>query len=193
MSESPWDPATYVDLVRAEVPEYERLQDEVARATEGISARRVLELGTGTAITTRRVLERHPEAQFVGIDSSPEMLVHARGELPGADLRLQDLVDPLPEGPFDLVFSALAVHHLDAHGKADLFGRVAAALAPGGRFVLADVIVPEDPADVVTPLDEGFDLPETLDDLLTWLRDAGLHARVSWLSRDLAVLVAERG
>jgi tRNA (cmo5U34)-methyltransferase len=188
-----WDPEGYGAMVREEVPEYDSLQDEVARATDGLSARRVLELGTGTAITTRRVLERHPEAQFVGIDSSPEMLAHARGELPGADLRLQDLVDPLPEGPFDLVFSALAVHHLDAQGKADLFGRVAAALAPGGRFVLADVIVPEDPADVVTPLDEGFDLPETVDDLLAWLRDARLQGRVSWRSRDLAVLVAERG
>jgi tRNA (cmo5U34)-methyltransferase len=58
--------------------------------------------------------------------------------------------------------------------------------------VLADVIVPADPGDVVTPLDGGFDLPDTVDDLLTWLRDAGLQARVSWQARDLAVLVADR-
>jgi tRNA (cmo5U34)-methyltransferase len=185
-----WDPDAYVALVRAEVPEYERLQDEVGRATDGIAARRVLELGTGTGITTRRVLERHPGAHLTGVDSSAEMLAHA--DLPDADLHLQDLRDPLPDGPFDLVFSALAVHHLDAAGKADLFARVAAALAPGGRFVLADVIVPDDPADVVTPLDEGFDLPETIADLFAWLRDAGLQPRVSWQSRDLAVLVADR-
>jgi tRNA (cmo5U34)-methyltransferase len=116
----------------------------------------------------------------------------AAADLPGADLRMQDLRDPLPEGPFDLVFSSLAVHHLDGAGKADLFGRVAAALAPGGRFVLADVIVPDDPADVVTPLEDGFDLPDTVDDQLRWLRDTGLAARVSWQSRDLAVLVADR-
>jgi tRNA (cmo5U34)-methyltransferase len=190
MAESPWDPDTYVELVHDEVPEYERLQDEVGRATEGIAARRVLELGTGTGITTRRVLAHQPSAQLIGVDSSAEML--AAADLPGADLRVQDLRDPLPAGPFDLVFSSLAVHHLDGHGKADLFGRVAAALAPGGRFVLADVIAPEDPADVVTPLDEGFDLPDTVDDQLGWLRDAGLDARVSWRSRDLAVLVADR-
>jgi tRNA (cmo5U34)-methyltransferase len=186
-----WDPDHYTALVRAEVPEYERLQDEVARATEGIAGERILELGTGTGVTTRRVLERHPGARLTGVDSSAEML--AAADLPGADLRLQDLRDALPKGPYDLVFSALAVHHLDGPGKADLFRRVAGALAPGGRFVLADVIVPGDPADVVTPLDEGFDLPDTVDDLLTWLRDAGLQARVSWQKRDLAVLVAERG
>jgi tRNA (cmo5U34)-methyltransferase len=190
MGQFHWDPDTYVKIVRDEVPDYDRVQDELARATDGVEARRVLELGTGTGVTSRRVLERHPSAELTGVDSSEHMLAVA--DLPGADLRLQDLRDELPEGPFDLVFSALAIHHLDGPGKADLFARVAAVLAPGGRFVMADVIVPEDPADIVTPLDAGFDLPDSVDDLLAWLGDAGLRARVSWQARDLAVLVADR-
>ena len=190
MAQFHWDPDGYLEMVRAEVPDYDRIQDELARATDGVDARRVLELGTGSGVTSRRVLERHPHAQLTGVDSSEHML--AAAGLPDADLRLQDLRDALPEGPFDLVFSALAIHHLDAAGKADLFARVAAVLAPGGRFAMADVIVPEDQADVVTPLDEGFDLPETVPDLLGWLGDAGLSARLSWRARDLAVLVADR-
>ena len=189
MAQFHWDPDGYLDMVRAEVPDYDRVQDELARATDGIDARRVLELGTGSGVTSRRVLERHPRAQLTGVDSSEQML--AAADLPGADLRLQDLRDPLPEGPFDLVFSAFAIHHLDGPAKADLIARVAAALAPGGRFVLADVVVPDDPADVVTPLDPGFDLPEAVPDLLRWMGDAGLRARVSWQARDLAVLVAD--
>jgi tRNA (cmo5U34)-methyltransferase len=190
MGQFHWDPDGYLDMVRAEVPDYDRLQDELARATEGIDARRVLELGTGSGVTSRRVLARHPHAQLTGVDSSEHML--AAADLPDADLRLQDLRDDLPEGPFDLVFSALAIHHLDGAGKAGLFARIAAGLAPGGRFAMADVIVPEDPADVVTPLDAGFDLPDTVPDLLGWLGDAGLQARVSWQARDLAVLAADR-
>ena len=190
MGQFHWDPDGYLEMVREEVPNYDRIQDELARATDGVDARRVLELGTGSGVTSRRVLERHPHAHLTGVDSSEHML--AAADLPGADLRLQDLRDPLPGGPFDLVFSALAVHHLDGPGKMDLFARIGAVLAPGGRFVMADVIVPDDPADVVTPLDPGFDLPDTVPELLSWLEDAGLRGRVSWQARDLAVLVADR-
>ena len=190
MGQFHWDPDGYLQMVREEVPDYDRLQDELARATDGVDARRMLELGTGSGITSGRVLERHPHAHLTGVDSSEHML--AAAGLPDADLRLQDLREALPEGPFDLVFSALAIHHLDGPAKADLFARVAAVLAPGGRFVMADVIVPEDPADVVTPLDAGFDRPDTVPELLSWLKAAGLRGRVSWQARDLAVLVADR-
>lgn len=190
MGQFHWDPSTYPEIVAAEVPDYVRFQDEVGRATDGVVARRMLELGTGTGETARRVLARHAGAQLIGVDASPEML--AAADLPGADLRIGRLEEPLPDGPFELVFSALCVHHLDGPGKADLFGRIAGALAPGGRFVLGDVVVPEDPADVVTPLEAGFDLPDRVDDQLEWLRATGLRARVAWSHRDLAVLVADR-
>ena len=191
MGQFHWDPDSYLQLMRSEVPAYERVQDEVARASEAVPARSALELGAGTGITARRVLARHPGVRLTGIDASAEMLGHA--QLTGADLRVQDLGDPLPDGVFDLVFSALAVHHLDGPGKADLFARVAAVLAPGGRFVLGDVIVPEDPADVVTPIDDGsYDKPDRVDDQLAWLRDAGLAPQVTWLAGDLAVIAADR-
>ena len=35
---------------------------------------------------------------------------------------------------FDLVLSALAVHHLEGSGKAGLFQRIASTLDPAGRF-----------------------------------------------------------
>jgi tRNA (cmo5U34)-methyltransferase len=189
MGQFHFHPDEYLALMHSELPAYERLQEEAAAAT-GRGAKRLLELGTGTGETARRVLARHPGAALVGIDASPDML--AAATLPGADLRVSRLEDPLPDGPFDLVFSALAVHHLDGPGKADLFARVAAVLEPGGRFVLADVVVPDDPADAITPLSPGYDLPSRADEQLEWLREAGLAPTVAWAERDLAVLVALR-
>ena len=192
MTQWHWDPATYLDNMLAEVPAYAELQEQTAAATESLEATAVLELGVGTGETARRVLARHAEAKLVGIDSSREMLARARGALPEADLRLARLEDPLPPGPFDLVVSALAVHHLDAGGKQDLFRRVAEVLRPRGSFVLADVVVPEREEDVVTPIDGVYDLPDRVDDQLEWLRAAGLEAEVVWTDKDLAVLRATR-
>jgi len=55
---------------------------------------------------------------------------------------------------YDVVVSALAIHHLDGDGKAILFRRIAGVLRPRGRFVMADVVIPSDPADAVTPIDD---------------------------------------
>ena len=186
-----FDAATYLEMIRAEVPAYDELQDAVAEATAGIQAERVLELGVGTGQTSRRVLDLHPEAELVGIDESAEMLAAASIDVAAADLRVSRLEDPLPEGDFDLVVSALAVHHLDGAGKADLFARVADRLRPGGRFVLGDVVVPEDPVDVVTPIDGVYDQPNTIGDQLRWLAAAGLDTEVVWVRQDLAVIVAD--
>jgi hypothetical protein len=54
------------------------------------------------------------------------------------------------------------------------------------------VVVPENPADVVTPLEPGFDQPSTVAEQLRWRAAAGLRPRVAWVQRDLAVLAATR-
>jgi tRNA (cmo5U34)-methyltransferase len=190
VSQFHFDPATYLELIRADIPVYDEFQDAVAEATSDVPARRILDLGVGTGETARRVLALHPRARLVGVDESEAMLAVAR-ETVDAELRVSRLQDPLPEGPFDLVVSALAVHHLDAPGKQELFERVAAALAPGGRFVLGDVVVPLRPEDAVTPLAEGFDLPDRLDDVLRWLNGAGFSAEPVWEHADLVVVRAE--
>jgi tRNA (cmo5U34)-methyltransferase len=190
MSQFHFHPDGYLELMLSEMPGYHRLQDQAAAAT-GEGASRILELGTGTGETARRVLARHPGASLVGIDASADMLAVAREALPDADLRVARLEDELPAGPFDLVFSVLAIHHLGGAGKAGLFRRVAAELTPGGRFVLGDVVVPDDPADATTPLNPGFDLPSGAEEQVAWLREAGLEARVAWSERDLAVLVSD--
>ncbi len=192
MSEG-WRPDSYLDEIRAEVPRYDELQERVVEATRGLRVRTALELGVGTGETAKRLLDLHPDAMLVGVDGSDEMLTAARASLPDerVDLRLRQLEDALPEGSFDLVVSVLAVHHLRADAKADLFRRIAGALAPGGRFVLGDVVVPEQPEDAVVPIEEGFDFPDPLSEQVAWLSEVGFAATVVWSRQDLAVVRAE--
>ncbi len=188
-----WDPDTYLDEMHEEIPGYEELQDAAAAATAGAAVRAVLELGVGTGETALRVLALHPGARWVGVDASEAMLGAARERLPAADLRLGRLEDELPAGPFDLVVSTLAVHHLDAASKRDLFRRIAAVLAPGGRVVLADLVVPLPGEAGPIFVDWEMDVPSSAADQVAWLEEAGFTARAEHIRADLAVIVADLG
>jgi tRNA (cmo5U34)-methyltransferase len=183
-----WDPETYLVQMLDEIPGYVELQETVVAAID-TPPRTILELGTGTGETATRILTRHPGARWTGIDSSGPMLARARERLPQADLRLQRLEDPLPPGPFDLVVSVLAVHHLDAEAKRDLFRRIAEVT---DTFVLGDVVVPEDPADAVIEIDGVYDLPSTTEEQRSWLEGAGFEVDVTPVRADLAVLRCRR-
>jgi len=191
MTQFHFTPERYVGVMTKEIPRFEDFQDAVASATDGMDARTMLELGTGTGETARRVLALHPRAKLIGLDESDQMLGEARRTLPAADLRVGRLQEPLPDDPFDLVFSALTVHHLDAREKRDLFERVRRLLRPGGRFVLGDVVVPERPEDAATPLTPDFDRPDSAADQAEWLRETGFDAGIVWEHADLAVLRAD--
>jgi tRNA (cmo5U34)-methyltransferase len=188
-----FDPRTYPDEIRADIPAFDHLQQELVDAS-GSGARRILELGVGTGETARRLLARHPDSFLLGVDASESMLAAARESLPPerVQLRVARLEESLPDEKFDLVASALAIHHLTDHDKKQLYARIAGALEPGGRFVLADVVVPADPADAVTALTPDFDRPSPVPDQLDWLRAAGLDPRLTFSHRDLVVIVAEK-
>ncbi len=99
----------------------------------------VLDLGCGTGAVLERLLALGAGVgTYTGVDLSPAMLARGRakfGQVAGTRFEPLDLrVEPLPEGPFDLVVSAWALEHLPEPGTI-----VAAALArlrPGGRLVL---------------------------------------------------------
>jgi len=184
-----WNPETYLAQMLDEIPGYAELQSAVAAATDGLELRSVLELGTGTGETALRVLARHPDTSWTGLDASEPMLARARERLPAADLRQGRLEGPLPAGPFDLVVSVLAVHHLDGEAKRDLFTRIAQL---SDNFVLGDVVVPERPEEAVIEIDWEYDLPSSVPDQVGWLHEAGFDTEVTLVRADLAVFRCRR-
>ena len=134
----------YHALRRRLVPELDAFYGTAADllGLRGGPVTRVLDLGAGTGLLGAYVVARHPEVELVLVDGAASMLEQAR-ELLGAHasvVLVQDLRDPLPEGPFDAVVSALAIHHLDDDAKRELDARVLAVLRPGGAFVNAEQV-----------------------------------------------------
>ncbi|MBS1880518.1 MAG: class I SAM-dependent methyltransferase [Actinobacteria bacterium] len=177
MAQFHWKPDSYLDLIRAEVPRYDELQD-AAIAAIPFAPERVLELGMGTGETTRRLIEAYPDAWVIGLDSSPDMVFRAREVYD--DVQLARIEDPLPDGPWDLVIGVLSIHHLPSDLKKELFRRVR---DQSRSLVIADVVKADTQ---VTPIEDGYDYPETASDLASWS-----GGEVSWAADDLAVIAAK--
>lgn len=103
-----------------------------------VSARRILDLGTGDGRLLALLRIDRPDSQGVGLDVSEPMLDAAGRRFSGDEgvqLRQHDLALPLPDiGRFDAIVSCFAIHHLEHGRKRSLVAEVFERLEPGGVF-----------------------------------------------------------
>jgi ubiquinone/menaquinone biosynthesis C-methylase UbiE len=160
---------------------------------------RALDLGAGTGLFAAMVAGRFPDAEMTLLDASEGMLQEARKRFaanPAVRFVTGDMAAGPIGGPFDLVISALAIHHLEDRDKKALFARIAKALTPGGLFVNAEQVLGPTPAlerryaekwlgdvralgapeDEIAKAQERMrhDRSANVGDQLGWMADAGL-------------------
>ena len=101
----------------------------------------VLDAGCGSGRITQALLERLPRGRVIAVDASSSMLAAASERLAQArhanderlELRLGDLLELELAEPVDAILSTATFHWIADHDL--LFGRLRAALGPGGRLV----------------------------------------------------------
>jgi tRNA (cmo5U34)-methyltransferase len=124
----------------------------VCRLLDGIPDRHVLDLCCGEGRLSEEYLRRTPDGRVTVLDGSADMLRLAAERLaPFGDRYASVAADIADRGwrtgvRYGGVMTSLAVHHLDGEGKRLLYRDIHAMLAPGGVFVMADLVEPTGPA-----------------------------------------------
>jgi tRNA (cmo5U34)-methyltransferase len=195
----------YEMAIRKKVPQYNVLQRVFFdllhfRRDEEID---VLDLGLGSGENAGVFLQRHPRARLVGIDVSKKMIQRARLRLADFASRLElvqsDFRTLCLLQRFDFVYSILAVHHLSAEDKQNLFRGIWSLLTPGGAFLLIDVVkgsteeLTERYVNLTFPFDVE-DSPSSLMEHLRWLSEAGFEkVDVPWKHYKIAAVIGFKG
>jgi tRNA (cmo5U34)-methyltransferase len=124
------------------IPEMRQYYGAAVWAMESPSPRpEILDVGAGTGLLSAYLLEKFPDARLTLMDIAENMLDMARQRFstrPATKYVVSDYSRSELGGPYDIICSALSIHHLAPEDKRELFRRIHAALRPGGMFVNAD-------------------------------------------------------
>jgi tRNA (cmo5U34)-methyltransferase len=101
----------------------------------------VLDLGAGTGLLTKYLYEKYPNANYMLVDIADQMLEIARKRFSGLTnfkFLISNYSEHLPEGNFDLISSALSIHHLTDKQKLELYTMIYEKLPENGCFLNLD-------------------------------------------------------
>ena len=117
--------------------QYLKFEDERTRPPRDLiaqvplaRARRVVDMGCGPGNSTELLIARYPDAEVIGLDSSPDMLRQARARLPNSAFVQGDLATWMPAPGTDVLFGNAVFQWVPDHPA--VLRRLLEALPPGG-------------------------------------------------------------
>jgi len=142
-----WLTPIYDPVLRRMMPEVALKQRLIAQA-QIAAGQRVLDLGAGTGTLTVMIKQACWDADVVGLDGDPKVLVIAldKATVAGVAIRFdQGLATALPydNGAFDRVLSSLVLHHLTTADKGRALREAWRVLRPGGELHVLDFGPPQ--------------------------------------------------
>ena len=103
--------------------------------------KQIVDLGAGTGLLTYFWYQQCPDSKYMLVDIADEMLNVARKRFDGIEnisYQIENYIYRLPDIVFDMVISALSIHHLENEDKKKLFSKIYDSLPHGGLIINFD-------------------------------------------------------
>jgi len=177
----------------------------------------ILDLGVGTAITSRLVKDVLPNAHFDLVDFSRQMLRGAKEKMgsENVDYIFGDYSKLKLKKKYDIVICVIGLHHQNHAGKKKMFKKIYGLLKPKGVFLFADLITYKNEKEAALNQAKHFKhLADTTEDDKTlsewayhhlylndlapienqikWLKDAGFKVDKKFLQFNTALLICKK-
>ena len=127
-----WNPSLYLKFERERT---QPVRDLISRISVP-SPKKIIDIGCGPGNSTQALKIAYPNAEILGVDSSPEMIEKAKKKYPGLSFLLCDISSQLSNLPndFDIVFSNACLHWVPNHHT--LLPGLMTLLKPGGMLAV---------------------------------------------------------
>jgi len=177
----------------------------------------ILDLGVGTAITSRLVKDILPNAHFDLVDFSKQMLKGAKEKMgsENTDYISGDYSKLKFKKKYDIVICVIGLHHQNHTGKKKMFKKIYSLLKPKGIFLFADLVTYKNEKEAALNQAKHFkhlvDMTEDdktlsewayhhlylndlapIEDQIKWLKDVGFKVDKKFLQFNTALLICKK-
>lgn len=141
----PWNPEIYNKFKNIRYQPFYDLADFI----EPVSGMKAIDLGCGTGEQTAILADKFAEANFLGVDSSAEMLEQSKSlETDNLHFRKATTEETLKSGEkWDLIFSNAALQWSNNHET--LFAELIKLVNPKGQFAVQMPVQPENKLNII--------------------------------------------
>jgi polar amino acid transport system ATP-binding protein len=135
------------DLLKMAIPHHDEFQEQVAVELKSFLGSkeepRILELGSGTGITTQEIVKASPNARIVALDLEAGMQEQAKAKNISQSIEYvtadaYEYLQSLEDGSFDALVTTYTLHNFDESFREQIVSEIYRVIKPGGLFLNAD-------------------------------------------------------
>ncbi len=148
------------ELLKLAYPHYDELQQAVGQAIREhfkdsqVGSIVTMEVGCGTGITTKFLLDSDSRVRVVAVDNEKKMIDQiqdnlnrwqASNRVTVIESEVGEYLKNIPDSSFDAVASGFVIHNFEQNFRRQIISEIFRVLKPGGIFVNGDKYAHDDP------------------------------------------------